>query len=297
MLVIGIDNIRGLVYEGDGKSGRGLWPTPMITPAKFVCASDKKLKAHEAEDRFGYRFREDSFDPIARIRRGRFYCARNGAEQPHQWSLCAHHPGFPFDAIDPHIHAHSKCLDTFYSVSIWQEHLQDKRGFPTVLLGLDDCFTSWSIVNIETIVTGENLVTLKAQSSFGLLPTIYKDKIPEHFRDKLNEALDVLADEYHRSSPASIIDRARDVAVHALMAFCDLKNKDAMDLGNLIKNPKLESRIIAKNVANIIARLHARTKPSEQEKRDFPLLREKDAELAIQCIGTLLREIEFADWS
>ena len=295
MIAIGIDEHFGLVYEGDGDYGRGLWPTPMITPAKFVYLSDENLSAHISSNRLGYRFREDSFDPIARIRRGRFYLAGEG--QPRQWSRCAHHPGFPFDAIDPRIHAHSKCLETFYSDSIWLKYLRGKKEFPIVLLGQDNCFTSWSVIDVETIVTGENLVTLKARSSFGLLPVICNDKVPMYFQAKLNESIEVLADEYHRSSPSSVIDRARDVAVHALMAFCNLQKNAAMDLGNLIKRPELEKFIIARNVANIIARLHARAKPNEQEKRELRSIREKDADLAIQSVGTLLCEIGLAEWA
>lgn len=295
MIAIGIDEHFGLVYEGDGDYARGLWLTPMITPAKFVYLSDENLSAHISSNRLGYRFREDSFYPIARIRRGRFYLAGDG--QPRQWSRCAHHPGFPFDAIGPRIHAHSKCLETFYSDSIRFKHLHSRKEFPIVLLGQDDCFTSWSIINVETIVTGENLVTLKARNSFGLLPIICNDKVPMYFQAKLNESIEVLADEYHRSSPSSVIDRARDVAVHALMAFCNLQKNAAMDLGNLIKRPELEKFIIARNVANIIARLHARAKPNEQEKRELRPIREKDADLAIQSVGTLLCEIGLAEWA
>lgn len=80
MINIGIEKHQGLVYEGDSGYGRGLWPTPVITPAKFVYPSEGDLKAHSSSDVFGYRFREDSFDPIARIRRGRFYHAGQ------QWS-------------------------------------------------------------------------------------------------------------------------------------------------------------------------------------------------------------------
>ena len=98
MITIGIEKHHGVVYEGDGNYGRGVWPTPVITPACFVYPSEGDLKAHPSSDVFGYRFREDSFDPIARIRRGRFYHAAQ--QQPMQWARCSHHPGFPLDAID-----------------------------------------------------------------------------------------------------------------------------------------------------------------------------------------------------
>jgi hypothetical protein len=295
MITIGIEKYHGLVYEGDGNYGRGVWPTPVITPACFVYPSEGDLlKAHSSSDAFGYRFREDSFDPIARIRRGRFYNAAQ--QQPMQWARCSHHPGFPLDAIDPQVHAKNKSLETFHGNPIWYKHIQEKQELPIVLLGVDDRFTAWTIINVEAIVTGEDLVTLKARNSFGVLPEIIEDKIPSAFKAKLNETLNAFADEIHRSSPISVIDRARDAAVYALLAYFNLQKDNALDLGDLIKKLRFEGRIIAENSANIVARLHARAKPSEQEKRDLRSIREQDADLAVQCVGALLCELGFAEW-
>lgn len=293
MIVIGIEKQHGLVYEGDGNYGRGIWPTPMITPAKFVSPSEKELKAHSASDSFGYRFREDSFDPIARIRRGRFYLPNQSLIQ--RW-ICYHYPDFQPEAFDPRTRAHPKELETFYAAQIWHQQIQGKKEHPIVLLGVEDRFTSWTIIGIEATITGEDLVTLKAKSSFGLLPTIDNEKIPTSFRAKLNESLDVFADEIHRSAPNSVIDRARDVATHALLSFYNLEKEKATDLGELIKRLESNNLVVAANAASIIARLHARAKPSEQEKRELRPIREKDAELSVQCVGTLLCEIGYADW-
>lgn len=101
----------------------------------------------------------------------------------------------------------------------------------------------------------------------------------------------------HRSSPVSVIDRARDVATHALLAYFNLQKEEALDLGKLIKRLEKEGKIIAVNAANIIARLHARAKPSEQEKRVLRPIREQDSDLAVQCVGALLCEIGIAEWA
>lgn len=294
MINIGIDTNLGLVYEGDSHYGRGLWPTPVITPAKFVDLSNDEFKAHTSSEHFGYRFREDSFDPIARIRRGRFYCAQGS--QPQQWRV-ARHPGSPFDSITRDIHGFSKSLDTFFGNPIWHKHIKGRRDLPIVLLGIDERFTAWTIISVEAISTGEDLVTLKARNSFGILPQIIEDKIPEEFHAKLNQTLNTFVDEVHHSSPVSVIDRARDVASQALLAHFNLKRSEAQDLGELIKRLKTEGRVIAENAANIIARLHARAKPSEQEKRELRPIREQDADLAVQCVGTILCEIGFAEWA
>ncbi len=294
MVNIGIERYQGLVYEGDLTYGRPVWPTPVITPAKFVFPTEEEMKAHTSSDVFGYRFREDSFDPVSRIRRGRFYCADNG--QPRQWRV-SHHPGSPWDSIAPDIHGHNKQLDTFNRTPVWHKYISDNKKPPLVLLGVDDRFTTWTIVSFEAISTGEDLITLKARSSLGILPQIKNGEVPVNFQAKLNETLDTFTDEVHRSSPVSVIDRARDAATHALLAYFDLRGSDVQDLGKLIKKLDDKKMIIAANAANIIARLHARAKPSEQEKRELHAIREQDAELAIQCVGTLLCEIGFAEWA
>lgn len=293
MINIGIDKNTGLLYELDGGIGRPVWPTPVITPAKFVFSSKEDVVAHESGNRFGYRFREDSYDPIARIRRGRFYKA--GDQQPMQM-LVAHHPGNPIAAIARDIHANNAMLETFYGNPIYYQYIQKQNEMPIVLLGAGDRFTSWAIVDVEAIESGEDLVTLKARSNFGVLPEFKDHAVTSDFSLRLRESIDYLRDEIHRSSPVSVIDRARDTATIALLAYFDLRNEHAKDLGDLVNKLRDEKKYIACDCGNIIAKLHARAKPNEQEKRALPKIREQDADLAVQCIGTLLCELGFAVW-
>jgi len=88
MINIGIEKNQGLVYEGSSNYGRAVWPTPVVTPAKFVFPSEEDIKAESSSNVFGYRFREDSFDPISRVRRGRFYLANQS--QPKEWYVQPH---------------------------------------------------------------------------------------------------------------------------------------------------------------------------------------------------------------
>jgi len=293
MVTIGIEKYEGLVYEGSGTFGRGVWPTPVITPATFVYPSEGKIKAHESSNVFGYRFREDSFDPVSRVRRGRFYSG--AGTQPQHW-LVSVHPANPPYSVTTRERELGKELETFQANPIWYKYIKGRRELPLVLLGVDDRFTVWSIISVEYISTGEELVTLKARSSLGILPHIDESKIPERFLTKFNQTLDHFVDEVHRASPVSVIDRARDLATLALLAHFDLQKENAQDLGRLTKMLEANNLAIAANSASIIARLHARAKPSEQERRQLLQIREQDAELVVQCIGTILCEIGFAEW-
>jgi hypothetical protein len=166
-----------------------------------------------------------------------------------------------------------------------------------VLLGLDERFTVWTIIDIEAIATGEDLVTLKARSSLGILPEIEANKIAESFRPRVNESLNAFRDEVYRSAPISVIDRARDAASQILLAYFEMTGKNARNIGKLAKDLEDEKMIIAASAAKIIARLHARAKPVERERREMRAIREQDAQLATQCLGIILCELGWANWT
>lgn len=299
-MLIGIDDNRNFVYEGNSYHGRALWPAPVISPAKIVFESEGPLRPEQSSDSIGTvcRFREDFYDPIARIRRGRFYFAEG--TQPARWFVQPH-PAMPLENGKCDEVGIEKYLDTFAGHSVWYKVLRGKTEQALVLLGLEDRFTVWTIINVEAISTGEDLVTLKARSGLGVLPVVDETKVPEAFRTGVRESLDGFADEVHRSAPASVIDRARDAASHILLAYFEASGKDAKDLRELAKRleskePKEKEKIVAASAAKIIARLHARAKPSERERREMRPIREQDAELATQCVGTILCELGWADW-
>jgi hypothetical protein len=294
VISIGIETHQGLVYEGASGYGRAIWPVPVITPAKIVFASEGLLEAESSSNSFGGRFREDYYDPISRIRRGRFYFA--SGSQPQEWRVHAH-PAMPFETKPPNIAGVLvKRLETFQGQVIWHKYIKDHKEQPLVLLGADDRFTVWSIINVEAITTGEDLVTLKARSSLGILPEINAEDIPQLFRHRVEESLSSFTDEVHRSPPLSVIDRARDAASQLLLAYFGLEGAQSRDLGELAKKLDREERTIAASSAKIIARLHARGKPVERQKRDLRAIREQDAELAVQCVGALICELGWGEW-
>lgn len=298
MLNIGIDENQGLLYEGTSTyGGRAVWPMPVITPAKIVFESEGNLNAERpSESRTtGLRFREDFYDPISRIRRGRFYAA--SGPQPAEWHVQPH-PALPYEGSESERGLLEKSLFTYYGNPIWNQFLKSKQEQPLVLLGIDDRFTIWKIIDVEAISTGEDLATLKARGSLGILPVVDFTKVPEASRSSLRQTLDVFLDEAHRSAPVSVIDRARDVASQILLCWFGAFGNEAKDLSVMAARLETESKkLIAASACKIIARLHARAKPVEKARHELRNIMEQDAELAIQCVGTILCEVGWAEWA
>jgi hypothetical protein len=105
------------------------------------------------------------------------------------------HPAMPSETRINYKHELRKSLETFEGKPIWYKYFKDRSEQPLVLLGLDERFTVWTIINIEATSTGEDLITLKARSSLGILPEIKTNKIGESFRSRVHESLNAFRDE------------------------------------------------------------------------------------------------------
>ena len=205
---LGIDKNNNFFYEGKADWGYAVWPSPIVTPAKIVTESEGRLRAEDRKTLVadGMVFREDSFDPVTRVRRGRFYRASD--HQPLEWYVQAH-PAIPNEAFRADKGIIKKSLDTFYRHTIWYQFSTAQKKQPLVLLGFKDRFTIWNVIDIESISTGEDLVTLKSCSSLGILPVVESSEIPGSSRKAVMASLQIFVDEVHRAAPASVIDRAR----------------------------------------------------------------------------------------
>lgn len=297
-LIVGISPY-GLVYEGEFERGAHfVWPQPIMTLAKFAKSTDDKITpATNGEHKHCY-FREDSFDPVTKIRRGRFY---QWAGEENTWHVIP--PPFRIATQGPDSDGYvGVILKKYEAYKVPMNTVADSQDL--VVLGSSTAFAVWSIVGIETISTGEELVTLKSRQSFGALPDIDWKKVPTDHRDKVQETIEKLTDDYRRAVPESVIDRAREAATAILSAYLQSKGiEDAKgeDLGRLIEKlvsnaNKHEQRVVA-CAAEIPQRLHSRGKHAEKAKRDgLRPIREPDAELAMQCIGAMLCDLRWADW-
>lgn len=292
--MLAIDPYQRLVYEGSSSSGIAVWPSPFISIATFFPSDVDTSILPESAD-LGYArmiFREDSFDPVTRVRRGRFYNRSDGS-QPHNWSV-QQHPAF-YEELGQRNHQGflQKQLYGFHDWAVRAHLKNDKQR--TLALGTRASMTLWRVIGIEQISTGEDLVTLKARSNMGVLPEVRSDQIAETSRERVLQCIDKLTDTAYRAGPESVIDRARDMAAAVLGAYFDAVEPGAThkELGDLAKVASRERKYVLEHAARLLALLHARVKPSEQSRRNVVPPREEDAALALECAGTILREVNW----
>jgi hypothetical protein len=299
--MIGVDEGRGLVFEGDSNYGAHLvWPVPVMTPAQFADSSAKEFAGLQAGGTVNYYFREDMFDSVSRIRRGRFYkfSGRSGS-----WTvLPVPHITIPRMAVDRGDGLlNVPSLTDYHACAISGEFNNLAIAHAAVVLGKGESSTIWRIIHVETSFTGEEMVTLKARQSLGALPNLDFNKLPIQNASVIQEALQTLEDDYHLASPESVVDRSNEAATRILNAYLELKGRSSQDTlykaiktsGELEQSDKKE---VAKNAADIVRLLHGRTKYAVQQDKNVRSVREQDAELAVQCIGVMLCDLEWADW-
>ena len=291
--MIGIDDQARLYYEGSGPYGRALWPNePFLSIATVIRSDSDYSSIPEGTDlgRAALIFREDYFDPITRVRRGRFY-ARNDP-QPSQWTVPPH-PSLPDESARASVHGGGRLTKPLFSFYDWPAaiHISPIAAHATIVLGVRRAATRWRIIAIEQISTKEDLVTLKALSNMGVLPELIEAKIPSAHLGAVSNFIARVVDTAYRSGPEAVVDRCRDAAAAVLAAQFGNSKKDLAGLANRAES---EKKYIVGNAAKILALLHARAKPSEQANRFVPHPAESDAALALCCLNAILREIGWA---
>jgi hypothetical protein len=298
--MIGIEPHNRLVYEGATYYGYGVWPAPYISPA-FLIKSEADWSSIPATSDLGpltFVFREDSFDAVTRVRRGRLYQAGNS--QPQEWHVQPH-PAYKEEVgVDAdHGGRLRKSLHTFHVFRGLAKTFGGNSEL-AIAIGSGDSISLWSILMIERNFIGEDLITMKARSTLGLLPPLAKNDIPIGSLARVESAIFKVADAAHRESPTSIIDRCRDAAQVVLAAwFAPLTNKIEADMPDLAKlaaaiEKAYPARLILNSSAKIIARLHARAKPNVQLENNIPAPGEWEAQTAVSLLATLLLEIGWA---
>jgi hypothetical protein len=294
MEYLGISKDHGAIYEGGSIDRLRVWPPPALAPIRFMQGKVHASLVTTLDGLATMIFREDDFDPVTKIRRGRVFTLEGGG-QPREWQV-----------NDPHLSTLPKTTwghgmaQTIRLVTYQRSPLADLARLPShllpaVALGADPHITYWRIVNLECNVVGSPVLTLKAKHSLGDTPELLEDKVPAEVLAPLREALESVEASANRLAPVDVIDRCRSALS---IVFGHQAGDRSKDLGKAIEaylqtqdSPKEN---LCSSCGRIVARLHSRGKPNEQARRGHRSPTESDADLALNCLKTVLVDFGWA---
>lgn len=293
---LGISKRNGCIYEGEWGNGIPVLNNPFLLPIEFVSGDgatniDVGSSLFDASGLPAHIFREDSFDPITKVRRGRVY--RAGGNQPIVWRVqdprrldlkSEQWSGGSAQKIELISYQHDSLT-----------YLRELSTYPEVVLGKEPFISIWKIISIESSVSGTPVLTLKSYRSFGTVPNLILSEVSNDISIPLINALDKVENSSNRLGPIDIIDRCRDALSIVFGQLCGERQKD---LGVAIKAyvqtlPKNQDNLISWS-GRIVARLHSRGKPNEQHKNGHNDVTEEDAQLALRCLWLVLVELGWA---
>lgn len=295
---LGIERTTGLVYEGRGDPTFPAWPTPVVSQATLIDkpADLQSLPSSLDSNPFTWMFRESSFDPVSRVRRGLIFQKLGNAG----WESVVVE-GHPASSTDQHvIRATGPRLRKELSVYLECSDLLNKprKGEGMRLaIGSKDAHSLWKILQTERTVNLDVLVTLRAESVFGILPTLDNSRVPPADLRKVETALSRVLDAAYRELPTSVVDQCRNALCVVVTRWAKVPEDSEIsqhpDLGRLIKEveksfPQSKALTSALDVVN---RLHPRGKDNEVERLALRPVHDGDAELAVHAVAFVLREI------
>jgi len=294
MNALGICPDTYAIYEGSSSSyAARVTPAPLLLPIRFVGQGEvaplDKLNGLSAE-----LFREDSFDPVTKIRRGRVYSSRTQFGSKSLWRV---QDGLRSDL--PEVNwAHGRAQEV-YLLNYPADLLLDlrkpdrRRHPPRILLGWEEHFTIWQIIAIEAPIGNGPVLTLKASFAMGDLPELIEAAIPSNMRERVLEQWDKLDATLNRLSAIEVVDRCRDFLSLIFGHLCGEAHRDlskAIDRYVATKG----SEDVHSWAGRIVARLHSRGKPNEQIAKGLRAPGDSEAQLAVRAVGLILIDLGWA---
>lgn len=302
-MFLGIDDNTGLVYESVGSvPNRPVLPIPMVSQARLIAdRSDwNRLPGGYRSVPVTWLFREDSFDPVTRSRRGRLYQSIiNGSYPDHNIRVMTHpfeDPGGRSAGSDGKL---SRPLNVYGAGTSLLERPQRGLG-ATLALGNNRAASAWRIVDVEITVSDDVMLVLRSLSSFGLMPELDVLKVDERFRGEVGRAVQKVVDSAFRESAVAVVDCCRDAASLVASRWIWQETGDETilrrDLGFVAESLAVAPRNknVAANAARILAILHSRGKSNEQFAKGLNPPTEEDAEYALHAVALILRELGWA---
>lgn len=291
-MFLGIDENQYIVYEGRHHWGaRAVFPTPNLFSMQIAETPEEAVPLLKKQSTFQMLlFREDGFDTVSMMRRGRIY--RPDTSYPTQ---CDVRPISPVELVDAGesrgvIRKSLRCFHPY----LLSSHSPAKRAFAAI--GDANSYSMWRIVSSDRTFLDEELVTMRPLYFLGALPDLSVERISDRWRLQLTETVEKVVASMYKADADSIVELCRHAASASLFAFFDDKIQDLgkTDLGALAKRAEEKQKRIVASSAKILADLHSRVKPNMHLEHGFHPVCDRDAELAIQCLSFILRDLGYA---
>jgi hypothetical protein len=166
----------------------------------------------------------------------------------------------------------------------------------TLALGDARAASPWRIIQTEALANGSVMVTLKSLSAFAIIPAVDYGQVAQEHRPAVTDAIERVMNSAFREAPISVVDHCR-AALTVLLSRWLLQNRReeeaalALDLGPLARRMEAYEMFCVANAAHIVARLHARGKPNEQQARGLRTPEIGDDEFALESVGLVIRDL------
>jgi hypothetical protein len=299
-MFFGIDGNTGFYYEGMDAPIHPIISNPHISRAVLISndADMASISARISDAENAWIFREDSFDPVTRTRRGRLY-VRHEAGQPARLNVRPHPADYP--AV-PSIHLAGivpKEIFSFIRCAAILDKPNQGMGLK-LALGSASAFSIWRIVQTEVLANRTVLVTLRSLNAFGILPELDLNMIEPSHQPAVRTAYERAIDSAFKESPISVVDHCKNAIAVILSRWMvqmgndpSVLSKDIGDVAKAISNPPHKMYALEK-VSLLMGRLHARGKSNEQHDKEARIPTEEDAQLSLESLGFVLRDIGWA---
>ncbi|REG49052.1 hypothetical protein B0G80_5376 [Paraburkholderia sp. BL6669N2] len=299
---LGIDRATGQIYEGKEDPRYLAVPTPVVSQCKLIQAPSDFSDLPQGIDRnpFAWIFREESFDPVSRVRRGRVYQTLGNAG----WES-ALVDASPFSAADlASGRSDGRVLKQLCVYMHCSELLlKPAQGMGMQLaIGTDGSFSTWRILQTESTVGQDVLVILRAESALAVLPSLNESRVSPDNLAPVKQAYQRVLDAAYRELPTSVVDQCRNLCVVLISRWLYQLSSDSSLLGEdlarcmsaIQKHFGQGSHILLRSSLEVVNTLHPRGKENERHRRNLRDVTEEDASLAVHATGFVLREIGWA---
>ncbi|BCQ28162.1 hypothetical protein NK8_63510 (plasmid) [Caballeronia sp. NK8] len=299
---LGIDRATGQIFEGKDHPRYLAVPTPVVSQCKLIeTPSDlPQLPLGLDSHPFGWVFREESFDPVSRVRRGRLYqkLGNSGWEQmlvdASTFAISDYSSKRNDGRLYKELCVYAQCSELLGS--------PDRGEGLRLAIGVAGSFSTWQILQTESTVSQDVLVTLRAESALGIMPSLHEARIHTESLPAVKRAYQRVLNAAYRELPTSVVDQCRNLCVVLISRWLYQLSGDASLLGEdlarcicaIQRHFGQGSHVLLRSALEVVNMLHPRGKENERHRRNLREVTEDDANLAVHATGFVLREIDWA---